>query len=75
VVFRSWPGDPILRSSTVESDIVIIKYEKDPYRSGLADLSLEGMLHAKQRSQLFEVRAYVNDYLLSDDSSRRIDAR
>jgi hypothetical protein len=45
-------------SSTVESDFSIINYEKDSFRSRLADLSVEGTLHAKQRQEVLRLKAY-----------------
>ena len=39
-------------TSTVESDFSIVKWEKDNSRVSLADLSLEGILHANQFKQM-----------------------
>ena len=35
-------------TSTVESDFSVVKYEKNKNRTSLTDISLEGILHAKQ---------------------------
>jgi hypothetical protein len=48
-------------SSSVESDLSIIKYETDDYRSRMENLSVEGTLHAKQREPLIHLRSYVLD--------------
>jgi hypothetical protein len=39
----------------VESDFSLINWEKDDYRAGLTDFSLEGILHSKQYFELLEV--------------------
>jgi len=38
-------------TSSVESDFSLIGLEKDEYRTGLNDLSLKGILHAKQMNE------------------------
>ena len=43
----SFPG-----TSTVESDFLILGWEKDEYRTMLKDLSLKGILQAKQATDL-----------------------
>ena len=35
-------------TATVESDFSLVQYEKNSFRSCLADISLEGILHCKQ---------------------------
>jgi hypothetical protein len=35
-------------TATVESDFALINWEKDEFSKGIADLSLEGILHCKQ---------------------------
>ena len=45
-------------TSTVESDFSIVKWEKDVFRSALTDLSLEGILHTKQFSELNSLGLY-----------------
>ena len=42
-------------TATVESDFSLINWEKDDYRAGLTDFSLEGILHCKQYFKLLEV--------------------
>ena len=37
-------------TATVESDFSDVNYEKDQYRAALTDMSLEGILHAKQHA-------------------------
>jgi hypothetical protein len=39
-------------TAQVESDFSIVKLEKDDFRMSLTDLSLEGVLHAKQHEYL-----------------------
>lgn len=48
-------------TSTVESDFSVIGWEKDEYRFHLTDLSLEGILHTKQRDVLAQM-----DYLVDE---------
>ena len=47
-------------TSTVESDFSVIGWEKDEYRFNLTDLSLEGILHAKQTETLAEIEAILD---------------
>jgi hypothetical protein len=42
-------------STFVESDFFVLKWEKDPYRNNLLDLSLEGVFQSKQ----FEALAII----------------
>jgi hypothetical protein len=42
-------------STSVESDFSVFKWEKDPYRDNLLDLSLEGVFQSKQ----FEALAII----------------
>ncbi|CAM6073977.1 unnamed protein product [Sphagnum tenellum] len=42
-------------STFVESDFSVLKWEKDPYRNNLLDLSLEGVFQSKQ----FEALAII----------------
>ena len=42
-------------TSTVESDFSIIGFEKDDYRHNLTDLSLEGILHTKQKKIIEQI--------------------
>ncbi len=42
-------------STSVESDFSVLKWEKDPYRDNLLDLSLEGVFQSKQ----FEALAII----------------
>jgi hypothetical protein len=48
-------------NSSVESEFSIFKYEMDEYRTRMANLSVEGELHAKQREQLLHLRSFVLD--------------
>jgi hypothetical protein len=48
-------------SSSVESEFSVIKYEMDDYRSRIANLSVEGTRHGKQREPLLHLRSYVLD--------------
>jgi hypothetical protein len=43
-------------TASVEADSSVIKWEKDEYRTSLADISLEGILHAKQFRELAQFR-------------------
>ena len=43
-------------TATVESDFSIVNYEKNEYRTALTDLSLEGILHAKQYKTITSFR-------------------
>lgn len=45
-------------TATVESDFSIVKYVKDDFKTQLTDLSLEGILHAKQFKQLRGIGTY-----------------
>ena len=47
-------------TSTVESDFSVIGWEKDEYRFSLTDISLEGILHAKQGKVLSQIEAIVD---------------
>ena len=47
-------------TSTVESDFSVIGWEKDEYRTLLSDLSLEGILHAKQMKELAKIQVVLN---------------
>ena len=46
-------------TGTVESDILILGWEKDEYRTMLSHLSLEGILQAKQATELKKDRKSV----------------
>mmetsp|Transcript_20146 Transcript_20146/g.26081 ORF Transcript_20146/g.26081 Transcript_20146/m.26081 type:complete len:177 (-) Transcript_20146:90-620(-) len=46
-------------TSTVESDFSIIGWEKDEYRTQLSNLSLEGILHAKQFDEMHRIRQHT----------------
>jgi hypothetical protein len=46
-------------TTTVESDFLIIGWEKNDYRKSLTDFSLEGILHTKQFATLKKLRAYL----------------
>ena len=39
-------------TSIVELDFLVLEWEKDEYRTMLSDLSLEGILQAKQATEL-----------------------
>ena len=47
-------------TSTVESDFSVIGWEKDEYRTMLSDLSLKGILHAKQNNELTKIKVILN---------------
>ena len=47
-------------TSTVESDFSMMGWEKDEYQLNLTDLSLEGILHAKQKGTLKQIEEYVD---------------
>ena len=42
-------------TATVESNFLLINWEKDDYHAGLTDFCLEGILHSKQYFELLEV--------------------
>jgi hypothetical protein len=42
-------------AATVESNFLLINWEKDDYRAWLTDFSLDGILHSKQHFELLEV--------------------
>jgi hypothetical protein len=41
-------------TAAVESDFSLIKWEKNEFRSALADFSLEGILHCKQNKAVLK---------------------
>jgi hypothetical protein len=45
---------------TVESDILVLGWEKDEYRTMLSDLSLEGILQGKQATELKKIIFLLN---------------
>ena len=45
----------------MESDFSLIGLEKDEYQFHLMDLSLEGILHTKQRDVLAQIDHLVDD--------------
>ena len=47
-------------TSTVESDFSIIGWEKDEYRTQLSNLSLEGILHAKQFDEMQRIKQQMD---------------
>lgn len=47
-------------TSTVESDFSVLGWEKDEYRTMLSDLSLEGILQAKQATELKKINVLLN---------------
>ena len=47
-------------TSTVESDFLVLEWEKDEYRPILSDLSLEGILQAKQATELKKINVLLN---------------
>ena len=47
-------------TGTVESDILILGWEKDEYRTMLSHLSLEGILQAKQATELKKISVLLN---------------
>ena len=49
-------------TSTVESDFSVIGWEKDSYRTMLSNLSLEGILHAKQRKKLKHIEDILSQF-------------
>ena len=51
-------------TSTVESDFSVIGWEKDEYRAMLSDLSLEGILHAKQNKELTKIKVILNTNII-----------
>ena len=53
VVFANGLASVFPGTSTVESDFSVIGIEKDAHRKRLANLSLEGVLHTKQRMELY----------------------
>jgi hypothetical protein len=48
-------------TSTVESDFSTIGWERDVYRSSLASISVEGILHSKQYDEVADIRIILND--------------
>ena len=53
-------ASPFSGTSPVESDFSIIGWEKDEYRLNLTDLSLEGVLHSKQKAILDQTEKYLD---------------
>ena len=51
----TYPG-----TSTVESNFSILGWEKDDCRTALRNLSLEGILHAKQREEIIKIQAILS---------------
>ena len=47
-------------TSTVELDVLVLGWEKDEYRIMLSDLSLEGILQAKQATELKKIMVILN---------------
>ena len=47
-------------TSTVESDFSVLGWEKDEYRTMLSNLSLEGILQAKQATELKKINVLLN---------------
>ena len=47
-------------TSTVESDFLVLGWEKDEYRTMLSDLSLKGILQAKQARELKKISVLLN---------------
>jgi hypothetical protein len=45
----------------VESDFSIIEWERDVYRSSLASISVEGILHSRQYNEVANIRIILND--------------
>jgi hypothetical protein len=43
-------------TASVEADFSVINWEKDEYRTSLTNISLEGILHAKQFRELAQFR-------------------
>ena len=54
-IASTFPG-----TSTVESDFSIIRWEKDDCRTASSTLSLEGILHAKQREEIIKIQAILS---------------
>ena len=44
----------------MESDFLVLGWEKDEYRTMLSDLSLEGILQAKQARELKKINFLLN---------------
>ena len=51
-------------TSAVESDFSVIGIEKDAHRKRLANLSLEGILQTKQRSELNKLQKELDSFIL-----------
>jgi hypothetical protein len=47
-------------TSTVESDVSIIVRERDDSRAALSNLSLDGILHAKQRDEIIKIQVILS---------------
>jgi hypothetical protein len=60
VAFCGGIGSTFPGTSTVESDFSIVGWEKDDYRTALSNLSLEGILHAKQREEIIKIQAILS---------------
>jgi len=59
VTFCSGLASTFPGTSTVESDFSIIGWEKDDCQTALSNLSLEGILHAKQREETIKIQAIL----------------
>ena len=44
----------------MELDFLVLEWEKDEYRTILSDLSLEGILQAKQATELKKINVLLN---------------
>ena len=47
-------------TSTVESYFSVIGWKKDEYRTMLSNLSLEGILHSKQKQEIQSIKTLLN---------------
>jgi hypothetical protein len=54
-IASTFPG-----TSTVESDFSIIGWEKDDCQTALSNLSLEAILHAKQREEIIKIQVILS---------------
>lgn len=47
-------------TSTIESNFSVIGWEKDEYRTTLSDLSLQGILHSKQKHEITSIKGLLS---------------
>jgi hypothetical protein len=59
-------------NATVESNFLIMRYEKNYYRQRLSDVALAGIIHAKQRKEIKKMPlALVQGHMENPGYSRR----